>query len=279
MKTFYHLDVARIAFKPYLKPRALDWLIRGNFNTDFYGSLGWKILEYKVFPLYIPAKHWFKPIDHLDMCRNLAELIENWNELRRRMTEVIEDAKYPPRNVKKMLISLGRSSHSMTDVYAHSNYNELLYDYYKKDPRGAAEAGKSGLPLPEFVGKKGPLFSSFAAGGNGNYGVLRKEYLEPLIFTDECLPDVGPRSHDQINKDSPECKMASHPDYPDIFNQAMALAYRDVKGIVAEFFKQFKKQNPEKYRILTEAFPGEMNEPGPFEKRAIYWSNKFGAYK
>lgn len=280
MKTLYHIKIARAAFGNHITPRAMDWILRGDFNTDFYGSLGWKILQHKVFPLYPFAKYWYKPIDHLDLCDGLPMLSEGWRELIRRINEIADDSAYPAGDARKMLIKISRAAHSLSDIYAHSTFIELLYEYYRNDPAASAEVQKSGLSVQDYIIKSGPLFSEVDENKNGKYNTLRTQYLEPKIFSDECLPDdTGPRSHEEINKDCPTCKMASNPDYPGIFEIAMALATRDTAGIVGGFFDKLKTQNPEKHKALTTAMPGELTPPGPFEKRAIFWSKKFGGYE
>ena len=276
MKTLYHLQVARAAFEPYLTPRGVDWILRGNFNTDFYGAIGWMILLKKVFPLYPIARHWYKEIDHMDQMGTYDVVLENWRELCARVRRCADDELYPPQKVKAMFIALGRASHSLTDIYAHSNYVELLYEYYKNE--GAAEVEQSDTPMPGYVGKHAPTFSTVLDQADDKFSLLTKKYLKPNLYTFDSVPDEGPRCHEENAKDNPESNGSLNPDCPEIFVQVMALAHRDIPRIFKEFFDSLQQENPEKYKSLTSAFPGELEGPGPFERRAKYWSDKFDAW-
>jgi hypothetical protein len=276
MKTFYHVNVAKAAFAPYFKPRALDWIIRGNFNTDFYGSVGW-MMKLKNALNFI-SNHWYKAIDHMDDMFEFGLIVEAWNELRRRVAECADDDKYPPKRVKNMFITLGRASHSMTDVYSHSNYMELLYDYYRTDASAAKQVEQSGLSMPEYVGRHAPTFTQIADSRNGEYAALIDKWLRPQMFTDQSVPDEGSRSHSEMNKDNPEAKRLANANFPDMFNQMMALADRDVTAIFKKFFEELKETRFLKYTILTNAMPGALDGPGKFERRARFWSSKFDAW-
>lgn len=278
MNSLYHIQVARDAFEEYLTPRGLDWIIRGNFNTDFYGSLGWMILLKKVFPLYPAARHWYKAIDHLDQNDDYVNTVAGWNELRRRITDCADNALYAPTEVKKMFIALGRASHSLTDIYAHSNYVELLYDYYRKDAGAKQQAEQSGMPLHEFIAKHAPTFSD-VIDNEETHRRLLDDFVRPGLYTFVSLPDEGPRSHSEQAKDRPTSKGSMKPEYPEIFTPVMALATRDVCAIVKDFFEKLKTNNEEKFRALATAFPGDLSGPGTFEKRAKWWSDRFNAWE
>jgi hypothetical protein len=274
MKTLYHIQVAKAAFEPWLTPRGLDWVLRGNFNTDFYGSMGWMILLKGVSPLYFAARHWYKGIDHMDQMDSVTDIADKWNELRRRLRAVADDSEYKPTQVKKMFIQLGRNSHSLTDIYAHSNYVELLFGYYGADPRATELVAQSGLPLWKYIAEHGPTFSELID-NQDEWRDLMVKHMAPGLFCAQAVPDEGPRSHDAINKDTPVAARSQDPAYPGIFKAVMALAHRDVVSIVNEFFLDLKERNTLKFTMLTQAFPGDMPEPGAFEKRAIFWSQIF----
>lgn len=278
MNSLYHIQVARAAFEEYLTPRGLDWVIRGNFNTDFYGSMGWMLLLKKVYPLYPAARHWYKAIDHLDQNADYATTVAGWNELRRRIDECADNALYPPAAVKKMFIALGRASHSLTDIYAHSVYVELLYDYYRSDAEAKQQVEQSGLPLHEFIGKHAPTFGEVVDNEDAHRRLL-DNFIRPGMYTLIALPDEGPRSHSEQSKDRPASKGSMNPDYPEIFTPVMALATRDVCAVIKDFFEKLKAQNPEKYAALNTAFPGALNGPGAFERRAKWWSDRFNAWE
>jgi hypothetical protein len=277
MNSLYHLQVAKAAFKPYVTPRGLDWIIRGNFNTDLYGAVGWIILLKGIKPLMPLARHWYKPIDHVDEQSSFHDITAMWNELRRRAFDVIDNAGYPPRNFKKMFITLGRTSHSLTDIYSHANYVELLYEYYRAE--GAGDVVRSGLSLPEFIGRLAPTFTQVADAAEGGHSLFIEKYLKPKLFTDQCVPDEGPLSHKEINKDNPSSPRCNDQRYPDMFTQVMALAERDVKAIYEKFFEKLKSENYLKHYILTHALPGELQGPGFFERVAKFWSDLVGGWE
>lgn len=278
MKTLYHLNLVKSSFGPFLTPRGLDWTIRGNFNTDFYGSIGWMMKLKKVTPLNFISDHWYKRIDHMDEMYDFTKVSIAWNELRRRIAECADDSLYMPKQVKKMFITLGRATHSMSDIYSHSNYLELLFDYYRNDPEAAEKFKSSGLPLADFIGEHAPTFSEIIESPDRHSSLINK-WIKPKLFTDQAIPDEGPRSHDEINKDYPRSKRSNSPEFPGIFNALMAMDERDMTNVVRRFFEELREKNFLKFTLLTTAMPGAMSGPGKFERRAHFWASKFDAWE
>jgi hypothetical protein len=135
----------------------------------------------------------------------------------------------------------------------------------------------SGLPLWQFIAERAPTFSELID-DPAPWRKLYDKQMNPHLFCGQSVPDEGPRSHDAINKDSPTVVRSTDPAYPGIFRAVMALAHRDVISIINGFFQDLKENNTLKFTLLTQAFPGALDGPGTFEKRAKFWSDRFKAW-
>lgn len=277
MRTYYHYIELKRALGRHMTPGGIDRVFRYNFGVDFYGVIAWKILEKKIFPLYPVANYWYKPLDHFDQM-DKDEAIRTWRDHIRWIMETADDAKYPMENPEKMFRTMGRSSHAISDIFSHSNLVELIYDYFRNDDEAAALAGGSGPELDEFLVTRCPLFSELL--DSPEFASFRRDYL-PQLFTLQAIPDTGPDCHEERNLDFPSAPGSTKKEYPRAFDIALNLGERELVRIFDDLFDLLRKENPEKYRLLTETGGGVSHgtdELGPAAKRGKWWSDRFDVW-
>jgi hypothetical protein len=278
MNTLYHINVVRAAFKDYLSPTSIDRVLRYNFNTDFYGSPGWKIMEHKVFPLYPLARHWYFRFDHFDQLDGPDAIIETWHMHKNRIMDLIDNSKYPPKKLGPIFRILGRSSHALTDIPSHTNFVHLLYEYLQEDPAARKMVEASGKKLGEYIGEFGPTFGYILTAPE--YSGFREKYI-PRLLSFISIPDSGPTSHSECGIDSPNSPACKKDSRQELFNVALNLSMREVIDVIREFFERLRIENSEKFRILTEAFRDSgmaPDEPGKYARRARFWATKVGGW-
>ncbi len=277
MRTYYHFTELKNALGKHMTPAGIDRVFRYNFGVDFYGVIAWKILQYKIFPLYPAAHYWYKPLDHFDQM-NKDEALGVWHDHIQWIMDVADDAKYPLADPEKIFRTLGRSSHAISDIFSHSNLIELIYDYFRNDAAAADIQKESGLELDDFLVSRCPLFSQLLE--SEQFDSFRKDYL-PKLYTFQSLPDEGPDSHEERNLDDPTAPGASKEEYPRAFDIALYLGQKELEKIFDELFSNLKENNPEKYRLLTET-GRDANlgaaEQGPATRRSKWWSDRFGVW-
>lgn len=278
MNTLYHIRIVKAAFNEYLSPLAVDHVIRYNFNTDFYGAIGWKIKLYKVFPFYPIARRWYMNSDHFDQLATPETIVKNWHIHRDRIMELADDSKYPPKKIWPIFRILGRSSHAISDIPSHTNFFNVLYDYYRDEPDARKVVEASGKSIADYLTLNGPTFGQIVF--SPQYSDFREKYF-PKLFSFISIPDIGPLSHAECGIDAPSSPACKNDDYPGIFDIVLNLAKRDVTVIIRDFFEKLRNENPEKFKIITEAFRGAEpapGEPGKYERRAFFWATKVGGW-
>jgi hypothetical protein len=268
--------LAHSIFDKYLSPKAVDVVIRYNFNTDFYAAVGWKALQYKILPFYPVARRWYKNTDHFDEMNESADIVANWRHHYGLIMEVIDDTKYPLDKIQKIWRILGRSSHAMSDITAHSNLVLLLFDYFR-DEAGARKVWEaSGKTVEDFISAEGPTLGNII--NEPKYADFREKYF-PKYFAYQSIRDVGPRSHSECNMDRPMSPMCVS--NPKIFKVALDLARREACDVFDTFFEKLKIENPAKFKLLTEAYRDDslpFGEYGKFAGRARWWAQKVGGW-
>jgi len=278
MNAKYHLDIAKTAFQDYLSQTALDHVIRYNFNVDFYGSVGWKILQYHILPLYPVGNHWYKRLDHFDQTDDFDSVLAMWRQHRTWIDEILDDRIFPAKKLGPIFRVLGRSSHSMTDAYSHTNFSYMLYDYFREYPEAVEAVKQSGKSVEDYIIDVKPTISSVIF--RDNLPGFREKYL-PKLFSFQSIPDTGPRSHGEKGVDSPKSKTCSDPKYPKLFDVVYAIAEKDIKETIKSFFDKLREDNPAKYEYITGALkevPLPGGAPGPRERRAFFWAKKFDGW-
>jgi len=275
LRTFYHVDSVKKTFGRHLPPGAVDHIVRYNFGVDFYGVLGWKILQKKVFPLYPLARYWYHEIDHFDHMNGPETILDTYRMHVDWIMETLDDGKYPPGGAEKIFRTLGRSSHAIVDIFSHSNLVDLLYDYYRSVP-AAETVSESGMEVPEFVEKHAPLLEELA--GSPEHAEFREKFL-PRLFTFISIPDEGPGSHEESNLDAPDAPGSTREEYPLAFAAAIALGDRQLSSVVEKYFELLKNDNPRKLdMLLSIGADAEAGKPGPAERRAKWWSDLFAVW-
>lgn len=273
MRTYYHIDSTQKVFGKHLSAASIDRIIRYSFGVDFYGVLGWKVIQYKLLPLMPMSRYWYKPRDHFDqMDHNNA--IETYKSHRAELDEILNDEKFPLPGTEMIFRTLGRSTHAISDIFSHSNFIELLYEYYTEDPAAAEQAKKSGKSVAEHVRDSGPTFAQVL--NDAEWSAFREKYI-PKLFTFQALPDTGPNCHEERNLDWPTSKGASREKYPGIFEASYQVSIRELTAVVDALFERLKRENPAKYELLTGAYrsAADNGEPGPAAKQAKWWSDFF----
>ncbi|MFA6447970.1 MAG: hypothetical protein WCX65_00740 [bacterium] len=275
MNTLYHIQVAHAAFDKYLTPKAVDVVIRYNFNTDFYSSIGWKALQHKVVPFYPIARRWYKRSDHFDEMPDSGEIVATWNHHYGLIMDLLDDAKYPPNKLKPIWRILGRSSHALSDITAHSNLVHLYFEYFANEPDARKTFEASGKSMEDFLAESGPTLGMIIS--EPRYADFREKYF-PRYFSYQSMVDVGPRCHDECSLDKPTSKGCRG--NPVLFKIAFAIAQREAVDIVHAFFEKLKAENPAKFKSLAEAFndAGPQGEHGKYASRARFWAAKFGGW-
>ncbi len=277
MKIYYHNKVVRAVFLKHMSPFAVDKIIRYNFNTDFYGSPGWKIVEHNVIPFTPLGRHWYKPTDHVDQMDSEG-VINTWRLHVTALNSIVDRRRFPPKKLMPMIRILGRTSHSITDIFAHSSIVELLYDFHRNDPVAKKLVSDSGLSVDKYLAAHCPTISTLL--NSPEYKNFRTEYI-PKMFSFQSIPDKGPTSHLECNLDAPDGPGSVKPQYPNAFDVALACAIREVAEHVDNLFEQLKKEQPEKYEALTTAWrdnPLKPDQPGPCSRRSKWWSDRFGGW-
>lgn len=274
MRTYYHYTELKNALGKHMTPAGIDRVFRYNFGVDFYGVIAWKILQYKILPLYPAANYWYKPLDHFDQM-NVDEALNVWRDHIQWIMDVADDSKYPLAAPEKIFRTIGRSSHAISDIFSHSNLIELIYDYFRNDAAAAAMLKESGLDIDNFLAGRCPLFSQLLE--EEQYEPFRKDYL-PKLFTLQSIPDEGPESHEERNLDDPTAPGATKEEYPRAFDIAVSLGQRELEKIFDNLFDNLGKNNPEKYKLLTETGRDSnlvADEHGPATRRSKWWSDRF----
>jgi hypothetical protein len=277
VNTLYHLQIAHSVFDKYLSPKAFDIVFRYNFNTDFYSSIGWKALQHKVVPFYPVARRWYKKSDHFDEMADSGEIVANWQHHNGLIMELLDDAKYPADKLKPIWRILGRSSHALSDITAHSNLVLLLYEYYEKEPGPRKLFEASGKTIDRFLSEDGPTLGSII--NESQYADFREKYF-PRYFSYQSMVDVGPRSHSECSLDKPTSPGCAG--NPALFDIALAIAHREAVAVGHEFFEKLRTQSPAKFKALTEAYRDaapKAGELGKFARRARFWALKFGGWE
>ncbi|HOO57519.1 MAG TPA: hypothetical protein PLN69_11890 [bacterium] len=278
MNTIYHINAVRAAFEKYMSPSAVDIIIRYNFNTDFYGAVGWKIQEHNVLPLMPLGRHWYKRLDHFDQMDS-EELIETYELHKNWILELADDSRFPISKPGKIFRVMGRSSHSLTDIASHTNLVPMLYDFYRTNPEAVSEMNDSGKPIHEFLAENGPTLGKILK--ESRFKTIHDECL-PKLFSFQSIPDKGPTCHEECNMDKPTAKGCNREEYPEIFSVATALSIREVCDVVDELFSELKQNNPSKYKFLNETHRDsdlDYGEMGKYASRAKWWSLKFGGWE
>lgn len=274
MRTYYHLEAMYDVFEKHLSSASIDRIIRYNFGVDFYGVLGWKVIQYKIFPLLPLAKYWYKELDHFDQMDS-ATAMNTFNTHKQWIFDTIDDEKFPPTGTESIFRTLGRSTHAISDIFSHSNLMELLFDYYRDNSAPAEKVKASGQKLNEYLRDHGPTATDLFE--SPDYAEFREKYL-PKLFTFQSVPDTGPNCHEERALDWPTSIGSSREGYEGIFEAAFQISLRELHLIVDNLFDRLKKENPAKYEMLTKAYraPGaEAKQPGPAAKRAKMWSDVF----
>ncbi|HOY64591.1 MAG TPA: hypothetical protein PLK80_10150 [bacterium] len=277
MNTLYHLSIVKTAFRDHLSPAAIDTVARYNFNTDFYGVIGWKALNWKVFPLYPFARRWYQELDHFDHWQEPEKIIENWRMHRDLIMEIADDKKHPPGKLESMYRILGRSSHAISDLTSHTNFVPMLFEYYSEDEEAKAKLLESGMTAAEYIPENAPTFGHVL--NLPAYARFREKYL-PKLFAFISVPDEGPRSHSECGMDSPNEPRTYGNLHPGIFKSVYRISERDVSNIVRELFDKLKIENPAKFQALAEDRRDILIGPdgGPRERRARFWAQKVGGW-
>lgn len=274
MRTYYHLEAMYKVFEPHLSSASIDRVIRYNFGVDFYGVLGWKVVQYKILPLYPFAKYWYKELDHFDqMDRERA--VETFNAHKQWIFDIIDDEKFPLTGPEMIFRTLGRSTHAISDIYSHSNIMELMFDYFREDPDASGKVKSSGMKLNEYIRDNGPTVTDLLE--SPDFAAFRTTYL-PKLFTFQSVPDTGPNCHEERALDWPTSIGSSKEEYVGIFEAAFQISLRELQLIIDNLFDRLKKENTSKYEMLNKAYraPGEESkQPGPAAKRAKWVSDIF----
>ncbi len=274
MNTLYHFNAAHSVFDKYLSPKAMDIVIRYNFNTDYYSAIGWKALQYKVYPLFPVARYWYKNIDHFDEMNSSEEVLATWRHHRDLLMSVADDAKFPPNKLRWMLRILGRSSHALTDISSHTNYVHLMRKYYSTEAGPRGEVAASGKSVDDFLRDSGPSFGSMV--NDAKFADFREKYL-PELFAYQSIVDKGPRSHSESGVDSPKSTACAND--PKLFEVSFSMSLRNTAEVVEALFEKLKKENSVKYKALTEAYRDvQAAAPGKYEKRSRWWAEKVGGW-
>lgn len=269
MYMLYHKTCVEAALESRLTPFALDAVIGANFNCDLLGNIAWKVLEKKIFPLYPIAWIAYRKEVHLDESKNFDALTEAWRGRAGLLDALLDPS--TPAPPKRIARTLGHATHSMADLYTHSNYPELLFGYYRE--QGVAEDR-----LAAHIAENGLLFSDVAAGGAGVPADLMS-VLKEQMFSDQSLPDVGPRSHKEINKDTPKSPRCNDPKYPGIFEATFGLSKRDTVKLVSRFMDKLQASRPDALAaLLAWGKEREMKRPGPGERRAKRLTDLVGTW-
>lgn len=254
----YHVDLVKTACKPYFNDFALDQIIGANFNCDLVGNVGWKIVEKHVYPLMPLGKIMYNKDVHLDICRSFEELAKSWRGRIALLDQHLDPQNQP--SPVRVIRSLGHATHAMADIYTHCNYVELLYDFFR---------GK-GISEPQLAGhiaENAVLFSELVD------NTAAHPDLQPLLkelYSDECIPDVGPRSHAEINKDYPKSKRCTDPRYPGIFQATLELARRETVTCVTRFMDRLAAERPDVSAAVRAFGEGRaFKEPGRAMRRAM----------
>jgi len=276
LNTLYHMRIAHAVFDSYLSPKAFDIVMRYNFNTDFYAAIGWKALQYKIFPLFPVARHWYRRSDHFDEMSECGEIVSNWHHHYNLIAELADDAKYPVNKLMRIFRILGRSSHALSDITAHSNIVLLLYEYFQTEPNARKKVEESGKSIDDYLSTEGPTFGRII--NEDEFADFREKYF-PRYFSYQSIRDVGPRSHSECNMDSPKSPACAG--NPRIFEIAFNIAQREAVSVIHGFFEKLKTDNPAKYKAITEAFRDDAqkpDEPGKYTRRAQFWAQKVGGW-
>jgi len=167
-----------------------------------------------------------------------TQIMSNWTQINNTLQEVKDDfGSFNKEYGGYDAIKLGVALHSVADFYAHSNYIEVYFDYYKANNDG-------NLPNIEDI----PTFEE--AMKDKGFANVAKEQLNTTAFDLTDLPDFGQEKANQegkrhhndpdgaVDKRDPERNVVGKNKTVNVYDAAKAVAQKHVAAKVEEVIEE-----------------------------------------